>query len=119
MYNPDEKNGRPRLGRAKKNISFRISCDRDEADIITIKAARAGMPKAVYIRESAVANTFTPLLSGAEKEFIHEIRKLGSNLNQIAKMAHECGYKSAAASAENIINELAEIIGKVKKRIEK
>lgn len=85
MYNPDEKNGRPRLGRAKKNISFRISCDRDEADIITIKAARAGMPKAVYIRESAVANTFTPLLSGAEKEFIHEIRKLGSNLNQIAK----------------------------------
>lgn len=119
MYNPEEKNGRPRLGRAKKNISFRISCNRDEADIITIKAARAGMAKAVYIRESAVANTFTPLLSGAEKEFIYEIKMIGRNLNQIAKMAHECGYESVATSAENIINDIAEFIGKVKKRIEK
>ena len=117
MYNPDEKNGRPRLGRAKKNISFRISCNRDQADIITIKAARAGMPKAVYIRESAVANTFTPLLSGIEKEFISEIKMLGRNLNQNTKMAHQCGFEAVAASAENIINDIAVIIGKVKKRL--
>ena len=63
-------------------------------DIIDIKSSRAGMSRSEYVREGALNATVVGVLSDEEKMLLHELKKLGPNLNQIAHHANAEGYRS-------------------------
>ncbi|CCX48723.1 ribbon-helix-helix protein CopG family [Bacteroides sp. CAG:927] len=86
-------------------------------DIIDIKSSRAGMSRSEYIREGALSATVTGVLSDEEKMLLHELKKLGPNLNQIAHHANAVGFHSVADKAENIVDRIAGFILKLKNRV--
>ena len=53
-------------------------------DIIDVKASRAGMSRSEFVREGALNAEVIGVLSDEEKSLLHELKKLGPNLNQIA-----------------------------------
>lgn len=48
---------------------------------------------------------------------LHELKKLGPNLNQIAHQANAEGYRSVAGKAENIVDGIAGFVLKLKNRM--
>ena len=78
--------GRPSLGRKKRVHTLKLSFNDDEFDVIDIKASRAGMCKTVYGREAALNAEVTGVLTDEEKMLLHELKKLGPNLNQVPIM---------------------------------
>ena len=109
--------GRPPLGQAKKSNAVMVRFSDAQFDIIDIKSARAGMSRSEYVREGALNATVVGVLSDEEKMLLHELKKLGPNLNQIAHQANAEGYLSVADKAENIVDDIAKYILKLKTRI--
>lgn len=109
--------GRPPLGQAKKSNAVMVRFSDAQFDIIDIKSSRAGMSRSEYVREGALNATVVGVLSDEEKMLLHELKKLGPNLNQIAHQANAEGYLSVADKAENIVDDIAKYILKLKTRI--
>lgn len=59
----------------------------------------------------------TGVLSDEEKMLLHELKKLGPNLNQIAHQANAEGYHGAADKAENLVDRIAAYVLKLKNRM--
>lgn len=111
--------GRPPLGRAKRTKSVKVNFTEEEFDVIDIKSSRAGMTRSEYVRQGALCSTVQGVLNEEEKSFIHELKKLGSNLNQIAHKANAEGFLKVARAAEMLLDYLSNFILKISKRIEK
>ena len=79
--------------------------------------SRAGMSRSEYVREGALNATVVGVLSDEEKMLLHELKKLGPNLNQIAHRANAEGYRSVADKAENIVDCIAGFVLKLKNRM--
>lgn len=109
--------GRPPLGQAKKSNAVMVRFSDAQFDIIDIKSSRAGMSRAEYVREGALNATVVGVLSDEEKMLLHELKKLGPNLNQIAHQANAEGYRSVADKAGDIVDCIAGFILKLKNRI--
>ena len=109
--------GRPPLGQAKKSNAVMVRFSDAQFDIIDIKSSSAGMSRSEYVREGALNATVVGVLSDEEKMLLHELKKLGPNLNQIAHQANAEGYLSVADKAENIVDDIAKYILKLKTRI--
>lgn len=109
--------GRPPLGQAKKSNAVMVRFSDAQFDIIDIKSSRAGMSRSEYVREGALNATVVGVLSGEEKMLLHELKKLGPNLNQIAHQANAEGYRSVAGKAENIVDCIAGFVLKLKNRM--
>ena len=109
--------GRPPLGQEKKSNAVMVRFSDAQFDIIDIKSSRAGMSRSEYVREGALNATVVGVLSDEEKMLLHELKKLGPNLNQIAHQANAEGYLSVADKAENIVDDIAKYILKLKTRI--
>ena len=86
-------------------------------DIIDIKSSRAGMSRSEYVREGALNATVVGVFSDEEKMLLHELKKLGPNLNQIAHQANAEGYHGVADKAENIVDCIAGFVLKLKNRM--
>lgn len=115
----EKSNGRPRLGAAKREKFVKVSFNETEHDIIDIKARRAGLSKAEYVREGALKAEVASILSDEEKGLLHELRKLGSNLNQLAHHANAEGFPGVAVKSENVIDEITFLVLKLKNRVRK
>ncbi len=109
--------GRPPLGQAKKSNTVTVRFSDSQFDIIDIKASRAGLSRAEYVREGALNAEVTGVLSDEEKMLLHELKKLGPNLNQIAHHANAEGYRSVADKAEYLLDCIAKFILKLKNRM--
>lgn len=109
--------GRPPLGQAKKGNAVTVRFNNAQFDIIDIKSSRAGMSRSEYVREGALSATVVGVFSDEEKMLLHELKKLGPNLNQIAHHANAEGYSGVAAKAENIVDCIAGFILKLKNRM--
>lgn len=109
--------GRPPLGAAKRDRQIKVSFNDTEFDIIDIKASRAGLSRSEYVRAGALNAEVSGVLSDEEKMLFYELKKLGPNLNQIAHQANVEGFLAVAEKAENIVNDIAEIVLKLKKRM--
>lgn len=75
------------------------------------------MSRSEYVREGALSATVVGVFSDEEKMLLHELKKLGPNLNQIAHHANAEGYSGVAAKAENIVDCIAGFILKLKNRM--
>lgn len=109
--------GRPPLGQAKKSNTVTVRFSDSQFDIIDIKASRAGMSRSEFVREGALKAEVIGVLSDEEKSLLHELKKLGPNLNQIAHHANAEGFRSVADKAENLVDRIAAFVLKLKNRI--
>ena len=101
--------GRPSLGRKKRVHTLKLSFNDDEFDVIDIKASRAGMCKTVYGREAALNAEITGVLTDEEKMLLHELKKLGPNLNQVAHHANAEGFLSDAEAVNRLTYKRVQI----------
>lgn len=109
--------GRPPLGQAKKGNAVMVRFNNAQFDIIDIKSSRAGMSRSEYVREGALNATVVGVLSDEEKMLLHELKKIGPNLNQLAHHANAEGYRCVADKAENIVDRIAGFVLKLKNRM--
>jgi len=85
---------------------IKIRVTEDERQIIVDKAALTGCTVADLIRQSLYrVKTWTLKDKEIERARIREIRRIGQNLNQIAKWCNS--YKSAAESVQVLIQLVA------------
>ena len=115
----EKSNGRPRLGTAKRDKSIRGNFNDWEYDRVDILSAKAGMSKSEYVRVRALEDVIIAFLTDEEKALIHELKKLGSNLNQIAHKANAEGFTGSEDKANFCLDAIAEILINLKKRTQR
>lgn len=119
IYNMDKSNGRPRLGSAKRDRYVKISFNDGEYDRVDILSAKAGMNKAEYVRIRALEDVIIAFLTDEEKALIHELKKLGPNLNQIAHRGNTEGLTAIENKANFCLDTMADILINLKKRTQR
>ena len=112
-------NGRPSLGAAKRERHIKSNFNDSEYDRVDILSAKAGMTKAEYVRVRALEDVIIAFLTDEEKELLHELKKLGPNLNQIAHEAHLAGMTAVEDKANFCLDMMADILLNLKKRTHK
>jgi len=90
----------------KRDRWIKVRVSDEEKAAIDEKAATAGVSVADLIRESLCrVRTWTLADKEIERERIREIRRIGQNLNQIARWCNQ--YKSGADAAQVIAHLIA------------
>lgn len=90
----------------RRSNCIKIRVTDDEKKVIYDKAELAGCNVADLIRQSLCrVKTWTAKDKEIERERIREIRRIGQNLNQIAKWCNQ--YKAVAESAQVLIQLVA------------
>lgn len=83
----------------RRQVNFRLSDE--EAAKVMQAAENAGLSLSAYVKKLAVSSKVKPMVIDREqgKQLIAALGKMGSNLNQIAKVANQgCGVDAAALS---------------------
>lgn len=83
----------------RRQVNFRLS--EEEAAKVMQAAENAGLSLSAYVKKLAVSSKVKPMVIDREqgKQLIAALGKMGSNLNQIAKVANQgCGVDAAALS---------------------
>lgn len=119
IYDMEKSNGRPRLGSAKRDKSIRGNFNDWEYDRVDILSAKAGMSKSEYVRIRALEDVIIAFLSDEEKALIHELKKLGPNLNQIAHTGNTEGLTAIENKANFCLDTMADILINLKKRTQR
>ena len=113
---PDfRKGGRPRkldLDRRTKLIAARVRPD--ELSAIEGRAAASNLPLSEFVREQALAGailirTFRTL-SAIDR---HDLARIGSNLNQIARLCNTTGDTYRARNIEVLLDELRALLARL------
>ena len=89
----------------KRSVEIKVRLSKDEAERLNNKVALCGFSREAYIRALLDNHTPTPLPSDDLIEVIKQLRKIGTNLNQIA-------YKANAI--ENIDKESNFVFGLIR-----
>ena len=76
-----------------KTIQFRVS-DAEER-LIRNKAEKSGLKMSEYIRKSAMSDKFTVADNASLYRLNSNIRMIGNNVNQIARVANTCNSVTA------------------------
>lgn len=76
-----------------KTIQFRVS-DAEEK-LIRNKAEKSGLKMSEYIRKSAMSEKFTVADNASLYRLNSNIRMIGNNVNQIARVANTCNSVTA------------------------
>lgn len=87
---------------ARRSIKIDLRLNESEAALLNRDVARSGMSREAYLR--ALIHR-TPLKERPPVEFteiLHELRKIGGNLNQLALVANRKGFIDAAAYRKNV-----------------
>ena len=67
-------------------LSFRATDE--EADLLTERAARCGLSRSAYIRQTSLGHSPAERPSFLEREAIYHLSRIGNNLNQLAHHAN-------------------------------
>ena len=76
-----------------KTIQFRVS--NAEEKLIRNKAEKSGLKMSEYIRKSAMSDKFTFADNASLYRLNSNIRMIGNNVNQIARVANTCNSVTA------------------------
>ena len=96
------------MPRATRNRTLIAQARVSEAELAEwrAKAAAAGVPLSELLRRAmARTRTWTAAAAEVERERTHELARIGSNLNQIARWANT--YKTEAEAAEIVAHLVA------------
>lgn len=88
-----------------------------EKQTVRLHRKAKGMPLSAYIRECALHAIVRLPVS---KELMQEIRalnNLGTNINTLAKLAHQCGFDSIADKADEALDGVNAILHQARLKI--
>jgi hypothetical protein len=109
---PFRRGGRPRKTDSEKRkllISARVR--QDELATIEGRAAEHNIPLSDFLREQALSGTIlvrrSPTLSAIDR---HDLARIGSNLNQIARACNTTGDTVRARNIEATLDELRSLL---------
>lgn len=88
----------------KDYVSFRLT--KREKSIIDFKSKMAKISMSEYCRKAALGKEIVVIQD--IKELVHQVSKIGTNLNQLTILAHESKIKNV--DLKNTTNELKEIM---------
>ena len=91
----------------KHDIHLRLN-DQEYAALMK-NAAKCNMPQQTFLRHMCLRTQPKEAPSADFAEFIGEIRKIGTNINQIARVANSKGDIDRSAYSENYMHLLDEI----------
>ncbi len=84
---------------------------------IRIKRKAGEMPISTYIREGALhAIVRQPVTKALMKE-IRDLNNLGTNINTLAKLAHQYGFSSIADKANEALEDVSAILHQARLKI--
>jgi Bacterial mobilisation protein (MobC) len=112
---PFRRGGRPRKTDSEKRkllISARVR--QDELATIEGRAAEHNIPLSDFLREQALSGTIlvrrSRTLSAIDR---HDLARIGSNLNQIARACNTAGDTFRARNIEATLNELRSLLRRI------
>lgn len=97
----------------KRNIEIKIRLNRGEMDQLEKNVKKTGMSREGYIRSLINGSTPKELPPMDFYEVMKELRKISSNMNQIAVRANSCGILDKTeyrANAENLQKAIGKIM---------
>ncbi len=101
----DEKYGKP--------IPVRFT----QKQFIRIKRKAGEMPVSTYIREAALHAIVRQPVSKALMNEIRDLNNLGTNINTLARLAHQAGITSVADKARKALEEVNDILHQARLKI--
>lgn len=104
--------GRPRLNaQTVRNVVLRLRVNAVELAAIAEKANEMHMPVSRWLRHVALERRFTPCpVPAVNREMYAALGKIGQNINQLTKLAHQ----RAVPLATGPLEELEELLRKTK-----
>ncbi|HEY9261308.1 plasmid mobilization protein [Chitinophaga sp.] len=109
---PKSKGGRPaKAVRKEKQFSLRFT----EAEFATAKekAANAGFTLTMYLRKMTLFGEVKARQNEEEKQGVKQLIAMASNINQMAKMAHQQGFLTAMMLFETYRKQFDELINRL------
>lgn len=105
------KGGRPRKDPEDRRSNVHgLRLSPNEKEELKARADRAGLNLSEYIRSRALGKK---IKTEVEEEAIRQIRRVGTNLNQIAKWANEGKDQAVHSAAQETIEEVKQAIRKI------
>jgi hypothetical protein len=104
-----KKTGRPKKT-IKKEVRACVRFTQAEYAIIREKAIQAGLKAAPYLRLMANQSPFRSRLSEEQMQILRKLVGMSNNINQIAKICHQEGYRKAFVKFEEIRRDLDTIL---------
>lgn len=102
------KGGRPRKPEAeRRSHTHGLRLSPNEKEELEDRADRAGLSLSEYIRRRALGKK---IKTKVEEETIRQIRRVGVNLNQVAKWANEGKDPAVHSAAEDTIEDVKQAI---------
>lgn len=90
-------------------IEFKLRCTEEEAEQLRKKVEKSGCTIQEYLLQSALKSEVKVYDNSGLIAFIPEIKRIGNNINQIAKRCNEGGALARAEEVEEIQKELSEV----------
>lgn len=92
-----------------------IRCTPAERAAIQAKALEAGLNRSAYLREVAINGEIKGRASQLDIEILHELRRIGVNMNQLARRFNSTGRQpaelvSTCAKLETALDKMMEKI---------
>lgn len=113
MGEEKHRGGRPKKG-IRREAATGVRFTWTEYLIVKQKAESAGYKLTQYIRAMALQGHVIARQNGPKKELIPQLIGIASNINQMAKKAHQEGLLNALLFFEKYKAELDEIINQLK-----
>jgi len=96
--------GRPRKDpRDRRTKRYGLRLSPKEYEEIQDRAERAGLSVAEYLRRKALGKK---VKTKVEEEAIRQIRRVGTNLNQVARWANQGKDEAVRSAAEDVIEDV-------------
>jgi Bacterial mobilisation protein (MobC) len=109
---PKGKGGRPAKA-VRREQQFSIRFTSAEYFAVREKAAIAGLSLTVFLREIALNGQIKTRLNLEEKQMIRQLIGMASNLNQLAKAAHQHGLVAALLCFEQYRMQFDDVINRL------
>lgn len=94
----------------RRTIKRRVGFSPDEWALLQTRAKECGRPTARYIRETALGAVIRARPDTATTALIHEVTRIGNNLNQLTRVANERGEVLTAATFGQWCDELMQLL---------
>lgn len=102
---PRKKGGRPRGSRRGTKVEVRVSAA-EKADLRG-SAREAGLTVSEYVRRRSLGQ---PVVARADRETRVLLRRIGVNLNQLARVANTSGTAAASGPLDEALAELRRVL---------
>lgn len=93
------------MANRKRNIDFHVYLNEDENQILENLCKRLRVKRSVLIRALILGKRLVEAPPVDYKQFIIELRRVGTNLNQLTAKANSIGYIDSS-ECENVLTEI-------------